>query len=112
MQTRLPYRLDWFLDDGRRQGAAESIGCGGLVAIGNGQPPNLNCSSHWMASRWLAMICACQTSAMDMQLMEMTQRIRTRPMLDSLAGRWNTLLSQAMVRGLLVLGSACLTFVS
>src|SRR5712692_9214950 len=58
-----------------------------------------------MASRWLAMICACQTKAMDMKLMEITQKIRTRPMLDSRAGRRKTRRSQAMVRALLVLGS-------
>src|SRR5712692_2187247 len=60
-----------------------------------------------MASRWLAMICACQTRAMDIKLMETTQNIRARPTADSLAGRRKTRRSQAMVRDLLVLGSIC-----
>src|SRR5882672_10060960 len=36
-----------------------------------------------MASRWLAMICACQTRAMDMKLMEITHNMRTSPTFDS-----------------------------
>src|SRR5882762_3850962 len=58
-----------------------------------------------MASRWLAMICAFQTRAMDMKLMEITQNMRTRPTLDSWAGMLKTRRSQAIVRVLLVLGS-------
>src|SRR5260370_20847601 len=40
-----------------------------------------------MASRWLAMICACQTKATDIMLSETTQSMRTRVTLDSWTGR-------------------------
>src|SRR5258708_39095591 len=58
-----------------------------------------------MASRWLAMICACQTKAMDIMLRETTQSIRTRTTLDSWTGSEKARRSQDMVRYLLVLGS-------
>src|SRR6266568_847271 len=51
------------------------------------------------------MIWACQTRAMDMRLMVMTQKRRTSPMLDSLTGRCKTRQSQDMVIDLLLLCS-------
>src|SRR5207247_2825119 len=58
-----------------------------------------------MASRWLAMICACHTKAMDMKLIDTTQKTRTITTLDSWTGRLRTRRSQVMVGALLVLGS-------
>src|SRR5260370_19870013 len=58
-----------------------------------------------MASRWLAMICACQTRATDIMLRETTQSMRTSVTLDSWTGRVKARRSQDMVRYLLVLGS-------
>src|SRR5260370_34594681 len=58
-----------------------------------------------MASRWLAMICACQTRATDIMLSETTQSMRTRVTLDSWTGRAKARRSQDMVRYLLALSS-------
>src|SRR3989442_13107084 len=58
-----------------------------------------------MVSRWLAMICACHTKAMDMKLIDTTQKTRTITTLDSWTGRLRTRRSQVMVGALLVLGS-------
>jgi len=68
------------------------------------QPPNFEVSSHRMASRWCAIISACQTSPTAMMLIATMHTAITKVFCVSEAGMWRQRPIQAIVRGLLVLG--------
>jgi hypothetical protein len=54
--------------------------------LGDDQPPNFRVSSHLMSSRWFAIICACQISAMHITDMTTRHTAKTAPFCDSEAG--------------------------
>jgi hypothetical protein len=74
------------------------------VRILGSQPPNFAVSSQRMASRWLAMISACQTSPIAIMLIATRQTAMTRVLCVSETGMRKQRVIQSMVRGLLVLG--------
>ena len=76
----------------------------GQVGVSEPQPPNFAASSQRIASRWCAIISACQTSPTVMMLIATTQAAITKVFCVSEAGMWRQRAIQAMVRGLLVLG--------
>src|SRR6201998_38309 len=63
---------------------------------GETQPPNFSVSRKRIASRWLAMICACQMSATESSPIRNTQSARARFVCDSAAGRRRVRTNQAI----------------
>ena len=63
---------------------------------GKNQPPNLMVSRKRIASRWLAITCACQRIATDIRPINITQIAKATFVCDSAAGRRRVRTSQAM----------------